>query len=251
MGYEQILAEQRDNVLLVTLNRPERLNAWTPRMMNELTHAIGKANDDPSIGAIVLTGAGRGFCAGADMEAVFSGPSGADVESSAGSWVEFCRASKPLVAALNGATIGVGITMVLPFDQIVAAEGVKISVRFAKLGIVPELASTHFLVSRCGYGNASWLALSGETILADDARSMGLVDVVTAPEDLVDVAMERAKVFAANSPLATRLIKELLTKNAAETDLSAAQAREFVALREASASPEHREAIKAFMSRTK
>lgn len=249
MAYATILTEQRDNVLLITLNRPDRLNAWTPTMMNELTAAVGEANDDPSIGAIVMTGAGRGFCAGADMEAVFTGPGGADVESSAGTWVEFCRASKPMIAAINGAAIGVGITMVLPFDQIIAAEGAKISVRFAKLGIVPELASTHFLVSRCGYGNASWLTLSGETILADDARSMGLVDVVAAPDALLDVAMERARVIASNSKLATRLIKDLLTKNAVETDLAEAQKREFRALAEASASQEHRDAIKAFLSR--
>lgn len=249
--YEQILTEPRDNVLLITLNRPDRLNAWTPQMMRELTAAITAANDDPAIGAIVMTGSGRGFCAGADMESVFSGAGGADVENSAGNWVEFCRQSKPLVAALNGAAIGVGITMVVPFDQIVAADGVKISVRFAKLGIVPELASTHFLVSRCGYGAASWLALSGETILADEAQRIGLVDVVCAPDDVVETAVARAGILAANSPLALRLIKELLTQNAAETDLNAAQVREFKALATASASPEHRAAIKAFLERSR
>lgn len=248
MSYEQILTEQRDNVLLLTLNRPEKLNAWTPQMMREMTAAITEANNNPEIGAIVVTGAGRGFCAGADMESVFNGAGGADVENLAGDWVSFCRQSKPLVAALNGATIGVGITMVLPFDQIVAAEGAKISVRFVKLGIVPELASTHFLVSRCGYGVASRLALSGETILAEEANQLGLVDKLSAPDRLIDDAIAVAGTFAGNSPLALRLIKELLTQNAAETDLNEAQRREFKALTEASASPEHRAAIKAFLS---
>ena len=139
-SYEQITSEQRDRVLLLTLNRPEKLNAWTPRMMRELTDAITAANDDPSIGAMVVTGAGRGFCAGADMESVLAGGDAGlgEVESSAGDWVGLCRSSKPLLAALNGAAIGVGITMVLPFDQIFAAKEAKISVRFVKLGIVPS-----------------------------------------------------------------------------------------------------------------
>ena len=92
-----------------------------------------------------------------------------------------CRASKPLLAAINGPAIGVGLTMVLPFDQILAAEGAKLSARFVKMGLVPELASSHFLVARCGFGNASWLALSGTTVLAEEAARLGLVDVVAAP----------------------------------------------------------------------
>ena len=252
--YEQITVEQRNAVLVITLNRPEKLNAWTPRMMREMSEAVKAANDDPSIGAIVVTGAGRGFCAGADMQAVLAGGdagagTGDEVENSACNWVALCRSSKPMIAALNGATIGVGITMVLPMDQIFAAEGAKISVRFAKIGIVPELASTHFLVTRCGYGAASWLALSGDTILADEAARVGLVDKVCSPDRLVDEAVAAGEVLAGNSKLALRLIKELLTKNAAESDLDAAQMREFAALREASASQEHRDAVKAFLSR--
>jgi enoyl-CoA hydratase/carnithine racemase len=248
--YEQILTERRDRVLLITLHRPERLNAWTPQMMAELFAAIGEANDDPSIGAVVVTGAGRGFCAGADMEAVFT-PGGDDgsVMASAADWVSFCRSSKPLVAAINGPAVGVGVTMVLPFDQLLAAQGAKLSIRFVKLGIVPELASTHFLVSRCGWGAASWLALSGDTILAEEAARLGLVDRVCAAEELVDEAVAVAAVLGANPPLAVRLIKDLLTANAAETDLQAAQTRELRSLAQASASADHREAIQAFMEK--
>ena len=248
--YEQILTERRDRVLLITLNRPERLNAWTPRMMGDLFDAIGGANDDPSIGAVVVTGAGRGFCAGADMEAVFTSPAeGEDVMASAADWVTFCRSSKPLVAAINGPAIGVGLTMVLPFDQLLAAEGAKLSMRFVKLGIVPELASTHFLVSRCGWGAASWLALSGDTVVAEEGARLGVVDRVCAAEQLVDEAVATAAVLGGNPPLAVRLIKDLLTANAAETDLRAAQGRELRSLAEASASPDHREAVQAFMEK--
>ena len=97
-------------------------------------------------------------------------------------WVRLCRESKPLVAAINGAAIGVGLTLVLPFDQLVAAEGAKLSARFVKMGLVPELASSHWLVTRCGFGAASWLALSGATVIAEEARELGLVDRVTSPE---------------------------------------------------------------------
>jgi 2-(1,2-epoxy-1,2-dihydrophenyl)acetyl-CoA isomerase len=261
MGYEQILVDQRDDVLVVTLNRSERLNAWTPRMTAEMTDAIGAANDDGAIGAIVVTGAGRGFCAGADIGGQFAagieqreaepapdhGPDPAD--RPAGDWVGFCRQSKPLVAAINGPAIGVGLTMVLPFDVLVAAEGAKLSLRFVKMGLVPELASSHWLVARCGWGAASWLALSGTTVLADEAKALGLVDRVVSQEGVLDEAMAAASELAANPPTQLRMIKELLTQNASETDLVAVQRRELAALETAYRTPEHKEAVQAFLEK--
>ena len=190
MEYEQILAEQRDDVLLLTLNRPERLNAWTPRMSAELAHAIEAANANDAIGAVVVTGAGRGFCAGADIGANFAqnldGAEAAAAPQPARTrdWVELCRESKPLIAAINGPAVGVGLTMVLPFDVLLAADTAKLSARFVKMGLVPELASSHFLVARCGFGTASWLALSGTTVLGDEAARMRLVDRALPAEDL-------------------------------------------------------------------
>ena len=111
--------------MLLTLNRPEKLNAWTPRMTAELVDAIEAADADPGVGAIVMTGAGRGFCAGADISAVFD----AQLQGDAGGrrptrdWVEVVRSCKPIVAAVNGPVIGIGLTMILPFDRIVVAEG--------------------------------------------------------------------------------------------------------------------------------
>src|SRR3954470_24350542 len=195
MDYEQILAERRDDVVLLTLNRPDRLNAWTPRMSVELVDAITDANEDGGVGAIVVTGAGRGFCAGADIGGQFAAnldsaerpaDSGGSEARGAGDWVRLCRSSKPLVAAINGPAIGIGLTLVLPFDYLIAAEGAKISARFVKMGLVPELASSHFLVSRCGFGNASYLTLSGATVVAEEAVKLGLVDRVVAPDQLVD-----------------------------------------------------------------
>jgi 2-(1,2-epoxy-1,2-dihydrophenyl)acetyl-CoA isomerase len=253
--HEQIIVEQRDAVLTITLNRPEKMNAWTPQMMGELTSTIQAANDDASIGAIVVTGAGRGFCAGADIGAVF------DKELKEGrrpepapdrrgtDWVALCRESKPLIAAINGASIGVGLTLVLPFDQILAAKGAKLSCRFVKMGLVPELASSHFLTVRCGFGAASWLALSGATVLAEEAKELGLVDRVCEPDALLGEAMAMAGELAANPPTQLRLIKQLLTQNASEPDLAAVQRREIEAMNIANKTPEHAEAVAAFLER--
>jgi enoyl-CoA hydratase/carnithine racemase len=262
MGYEQILTEQRDAVLLLTLNRPERLNAWTARMMSELTAAITDANADPAIGAIVVTGAGRGFCAGADISATFGSnleeppveapPAEGRDDASPGTgsdWVWFCRASKPLVAAINGPAIGVGLTMVLPFDQLVASREAKLSCRFVKMGLVPELASSHFLVARCGWGAASWLALSGATVLGEEAARLGLVDRAVEPEATLEEAMAIAAELAANPAPQLLMIKDLLTRNASETDLRAVQQRELTSLEAAYRSVEHREAVQAFLDK--
>ena len=251
--HEQIIVEQRDAVLKITLNRPEKMNAWTPKMMGELTSTIEAANDDSGIGAIVVTGAGRGFCAGADIGAVFDKNlkegGRPEPERRGTDWVALCRESKPLIAAINGASVGVGLTLVLPFDQILAAKGAKLSCRFVKMGLVPELASSHFLTIRCGFGAASWLALSGATGLAEEAKELGLVDRVCEPESLVDDAMAMADELAGNPPTQLRLIKQLLTQNAGETDLAAVQQREVAALDIATKSPEHKEAVAAFLER--
>ena len=253
MNYEQILADSRDGVLVLTLNRPERLNAWTPRMMSELTHAIVAANDDPSIGAVVVTGSGRGFCAGADIASQFATPA-ADTPTKPTTgprvdWVELCRASKPLVAAINGPAIGIGLTMVLPFDRLVAGRSAKLSARFVKMGLVPELASSHFLVTRCGWGNASWLALSGVMVLGPEAKDMGLVDRVVDDDHVLAEAIADATVLAASPPPQVRMIKQLLTANATGVDLADVQQRELAALNLAYATAEHREAVAAFLEK--
>jgi len=258
MEYEQILADTRDGVLVLTLNRPERLNAWTPKMMAELTAEITAANDDPSIGAIVVTGAGRGFCAGADIGGQFAAnldqrddtPKPAPESERRGTdWVGLCRASKPIVAAINGPAIGVGLTMVLPFDQLIAAEGAKLSCRFVKMGLVPELASSHFLVARCGWGNASYLALSGATVVAEEGQRLGLVDRVVPADKVLDEALAVAAEFAANPSPQLRMIKELLSQNGSDTDYAAIQKREDAALEQAYRTPEHREAVQAFLEK--
>ena len=164
-------------------------------------------------------------------------------------WVRLCRESKPMIAAINGPAIGLGLTLVLPMDQIVAATGAKLSARFVKMGLVPELASSHFLTARCGFGAASWLALSGTTVLAEEALRLGLVDRVTEPDALLDEAMGMAAELAANPPTQLRLIKQLLSANAGETDLAVVQRRELEALNLSYTTPEHAEAVQAFLEK--
>lgn len=250
MAYETILTEVIDGVCIITMNRPERLNAWTYKMGGELNTAVMAANADDDVGAIVLTGAGRGFCAGADIEAVFKAQSeGEDVTEGggAGDWVNLIRSSKPVVAAINGAAIGLGVTQVLPMDYLVASEDAKISLRFVKLGLVPELASSHFLLARVGFGCASELMLTGKIISGTEAATLGLVDKVCSSADLLTEACGLAKAMGENPQSALRQIKSLITANVAETDLKLVQRREGEALAVCYASAEHREAIDAFL----
>jgi enoyl-CoA hydratase/carnithine racemase len=257
VAYEQILHEQRDEIVLLTLNRPDKLNAWTPQMSAELTHAIEAADEDSSVGAVVVTGAGRGFCAGADISAVFNAQIEGDAKATSAAptrardWVELIRSTKPIVAAVNGPSIGVGLTMILPFDRIVVAESAKLSVRFVKMGLVPELASSAFLPQRCGLGAATDLMLSGRTVLGPEAVSLGLADECVADDSVVDTAIERARSYAENPTPQLRWIKQLLSQNATEGDTREVQKREIAALQLAYASPEHKEAVAAFMEKRK
>lgn len=254
MQYEQIESERRDAVLLLTLNRPKRLNAWTPRMSVELAHAIQGANDDPEIGAIVVTGAGRGFCAGADIEDNFQARAANEARREeerpdAVDWVALVRQSKPLIAAINGAAVGVGLSMVLPFDVLVASERARFGMFFVKMGLVPELASSHFLVQRMGFGRASEACLSGRLYGAQEAFENQLVDRLVAADEMLPAALALGAEIAANPRPQVRMVKRLLGENGSETDLRRVQEREMKLLRECYESPEHKEAVQAFLEK--
>ncbi|HEY4345291.1 MAG TPA: enoyl-CoA hydratase-related protein [Parvibaculum sp.] len=255
MTYEQILVEKKGAVTVLTLNRPERLNAWTPKMAGELAHAIEAANNDRDIGAIVMTGQGRGFCAGADMEAVFKAR--ADEGDKEGgmptgvNWIDLVRSSKPMIAAVNGVAVGIGVTMILPFDIIVAAEEARFGLVFVKMGIVPELASSHFLVSRMGWGHASEMMLTARHYPAAEAKAKNLCEYVVPQAELLAKAVELGNLIAENPARQLRMTKMLLTQNACETDMREAQKREITQLTECYSSPEHKEAVDAFMNKRK
>ena len=260
MAYETILLEKADGVAVVTLNRPERLNAWTAQMSAELHRAIGGCNDDPAVGAIVITGAGRGFCAGADIrdnfKARMEGSPAAPAAEEAPremppNWIELVRSSKPLIAAVNGACVGVGATMILPMDVILASEDAKFGMLFVKMGVTPELASSHFLVQRMGFGRASEMCLTARLYSGCEAYQMGLADRLTSSTELLPEAKALAREIAANPAPHLGWVKQLLTANGSETDIAAVQRREGEALAKAYASPEHKEAVDAFLAKRK
>tara|TARA_B100000700_G_C14943448_1_gene807942 strand:+ start:550 stop:1341 length:792 start_codon:yes stop_codon:yes gene_type:complete len=252
LDFDTILLEKDKGVMTISMNRPDRLNAWTRKMGQELEQAISIGNSDPDVLAFVFTGVGRGFCAGADVKDVFEVQSeGGDTGTgdSSGNWVDLIRDSKPVVAAINGAAIGVGLTQVLPMDFIVSSTEARLSCRFVKMGLVPELASSQFLVARCGFGAASELMLSGRTITADEALRIRLVDRVLAPEDLLKEAHTVAISMGENPPAALRKVKTLITDNMVESDLGLVQSRELKALSVCYDTPEHKEAINAFLEK--
>ena len=251
MSYEQILEETRGPVRWLTLHRPEKLNAWTRQMANELAEAIDAANEDPAIGAIVVTGSGRAFCAGADIEQAFGSRLEGKSEDPGRTrdWVDQVRASKPLIAAINGVAVGVGITQVLPFDLLLASDEAKVGMFFVRMGLVPELGSSHYLVQRVGFSLASEMCLSGHLYPAKDLDGSGFFNAVVPAEQLADEAQRRAEEIAANPGPALRMTKELLSVNGAETDLAEVQRRELEKLHEAYETPEHREAVAAFRER--
>ncbi len=251
----EVLIEQRGAVLLLTLNRPDKLNAWHPGMGRTLMAAIEDANADPAIGAIVMTGAGRAFCAGADVSAVFDQPRdeaegddpGAGVR--AFDWVGLSARSKPLIAAVNGIAIGVGVTQILNFDVIVASDAARFGIGFIKMGLVPELAATRLLTQRMGPGQARRFTLSGDVWSAEEALAAGLADQVVPADALLDEALGFAGRIAANPPPQLLWTKQLLADNAFETDLQLVQERELATVQRCFASPEHAEAIQAFMEK--
>ena len=255
MDYEQITLEISDGVGVLTLNRPDRLNAWTSTMNREMVAAVEHCNADKDVGAIVVTGAGRGFCAGADIRDNFQ----SRIDSSGGeeainqkplkNWVDLVRESKPMIAAVNGASVGVGATLALPMDVIIASEQAKLGMFFVKLGVVPELASSHFLVQRMGIGRASEMCLTGRLYSGAEAFDMGLVDKIVPHEDLMNEAKTMASLIAANPAPHLQWVKALLTQNGSETNLNTVQRREGEALAKAYASAEHKEAVAAFLEK--
>jgi len=249
--FNTIRVEKGDDIAVVTLDRPERLNAWTHEMNRELHAAISSLNDDPEVGAMVVTGAGRGFCAGADIKDNFKArmdASGGE-ERGGGDWIGLVRSSKPLIAAVNGACVGVGATMILPMDVIVASEDAKFGMFFVKMGVTPELASSHFLVQRIGLGRASEMCLTGRLYSGREAFDLRLADRLVPAAGLLAEATSLAREMAANPAPHLRWVKELLTKNGSETDIALVQKREGDVLAKAYVSAEHKEAVDAFLAK--
>ena len=255
MAYEEILTETRDRVGIIRLNRPRKLNAWTATMSGEIIDAMTAWNADDGIGAIVLTGEGRAFCAGADVgnfaERVETNRQGQGEQLRRGgaNMTHFIRQSKPTIAAINGYAVGVGLTMILPCDVRIASTSANLSIRFIKMGLMPELGSTHLLAQLIGLGNATEMCLTGRMVPADEAMRMGLVSAVTEPDELLPTAIAKAEEIANNPTRAVMMIKELLRKNPMEDDLDAVMEREGLRDQIARRLPDHAEAVAAFLEK--
>ncbi len=252
MTYEQILTEQSGRVGIIRLNRPEKLNAWTAQMGEEIQSQIAAWNDDAAIGAVLIAAEGRAFCAGADMGnfaarlQTNAAGSGETLRRGGVGFTHFIRSSKPTVAAINGFAVGIGLTMILPCDVRIASESAQMSIRFIKMGLVPELGSTRLLAQLVGLGHATEMCLTGRMVPAAEALRMGLVTAVTAPEALFETALAKAEEIANNPTGAVMMIKELLAKNPLDGDLDAVMERELLRDQIARRLPDHNEAVTAF-----
>jgi 2-(1,2-epoxy-1,2-dihydrophenyl)acetyl-CoA isomerase len=257
-GYEHITYEMKGSVGLITLNRPERLNAWTPLMEEEFIDAVESASLDRDVGTLVVTGAGRAFCAGADISG-FSNqlaarkkqgppPSLPVNEGSPEVPIALSR-GKPIIAAINGPAVGVGLTMSLACDIRIASDQARLSARFVKVGLTPECGSTRYLAQVAGLGNALVLALTGRIIDASEAKDRGLVDRVVAHEDLMKEAMALAEEISSNPADAVWAAKRLIHENASESDLRRVVSTEGLFIREMRRHPDHSEAVQAFLEK--
>lgn len=255
MGYEQILSEVRGRVGVIRLNRPEKLNAYTQQMAGEVLDQIEQWNGQAEIGAILVTGEGRAFCAGADLGGFANRArenaqgAGEPLRRGGAGFTHAIRAAKPTIAAVNGYAVGVGLTMILPFDVRIASTRAQFSIRFVKMGLMPELGSTRLLAQIVGLGNSTDMCLTGRMVAADEALRIGLVSAVTEPDDLFDVALAKATEIAGNPTRAVMMIKELLAKNPLDPDLESVMEREGLRDQIARRLPDHTEAVTAFMEK--
>ncbi len=253
MELQTLLTSVDDGVLVITLNRPEKLNAWSYQMHAELHRTIDEANRNDDIDAIVVTATGKGFCAGADMSAVFGlteqQKQQARAEARTHEWINLVRRSKPMIAAVNGSAIGIGVTLILPMDQIIAATDAKFGLSFVKMGIVPEMGGSGLLQRRLGYGATNRVLLTGDVLTAEEAHGMSLVDRVVSSDVLLSEAVALAHRMGRNPRAVLLEIKQLVTDNAVESDLGVVQQREVAALARCYASVEHKEAVAAFMEK--
>jgi enoyl-CoA hydratase/carnithine racemase len=219
MEFEQIVYEVEDQVLTITLNRPERLNAFTKTMGLELLEAFDRADADDDVRAVIVTGAGRGFCAGADLQAGGSTfdyrgrQEGGEAPRDGGGRIalRIFESLKPVIAAINGPAVGVGITMTLPMDIRLAADDARMGFVFTRRGIVPEACSSWFLPRLVGISQAMEWAATGRVFEADEALAGGLVRSLHPVAELRDAARALAREIAENTaPVSVALARRLM-----------------------------------------
>jgi len=271
MQYNTIKYEVADRILTLTLNRPEQLNSFTVEMCHELVHAFGRASDDDSVGAIVVTGAGRAYCAGMDLSVggnVFGldetqkptmddmhhrldEPAIAKGVRDTGGRVTLAifNCKKPIIAAINGPAVGIGATMSTAMDIRLASDKARIGFVFGKIGIVPEACSTWFLPRIVGISQALEWIYSAEIMDAAEAQRGGLVRAVYPADQLLPEAYKLARKFTENrSPVSTAFMRQMLYRNSAQASPMDAHLVESLAVFYTSQT-DGKEGVKAFLEK--
>ncbi len=221
MAYQEIIYEVSEQIATITLNRPEKLNAFTNRMLKEMISAFDESDADDDVRAVIVTGAGRAFCAGADLSSggeTFA-QGGSDVRATSGVMrdggglvsLRIFESKKPVIGAINGAAVGVGVTMTLPMDIRLASDQAKFGFVFAKRGIVPEAASSWFLPRIVGISQAAEWCFTGRMISAAEAKEGRLVRSVHEASDLLGAARAIGREIAENTaPVSVALSRQML-----------------------------------------
>ena len=221
----EVLYEVDDQVAVITLNRPGRMNTISGPMLNQLTAHLLAADADPAVRAVVLTGTGRAFCAGLDLTEVTSGSTGIGSSASSATNLDLRNTpptvlfnmGTPTICALNGSAAGYGMDTALGCDMRLMAKGAKMAAAFTKRGIVPESGGTWFLPRLIGWSKAAELIFTGRTLTADECVEMGLASRVVEPDALMGEAMALAREIAANAPLAVQAAKRMMRIGLNET----------------------------------
>jgi enoyl-CoA hydratase/carnithine racemase len=227
VAFEQITTEVADGILTITLNRPERLNAWTATMGRELIEAFDQADADDEVRAIIMTGAGRGYCAGADLaaggetfdyraragEASLPSETGGEVPRDNGGQftLRMFASTKPVIGAINGPAVGVGATMTLPMDVRLAADDARMGFVFARRGIVPEACSSWFLPRVVGISRAMEWVSTGRVFAAQEGLDAGLFRSLHSADELIPAARALAREIADNAaPVSVALARQMM-----------------------------------------
>jgi enoyl-CoA hydratase/carnithine racemase len=259
MPFEQIRYEKENGIGLITLNRPEKLNAFTSQMGRELIQALDQAEEDDKVRVLIFTGAGRGFCAGADLSAgggsAFSRGTEAIDEFRDGGGVLNLRIfemKKPMIAAINGPAVGIGATMTLPMDIRLASDLSKMGFVFTRRAIAPDGCCTWFLPRVVGIGQAAEWLISGRVFSAQEALQTGLVHRVLPADDLLPAAMEKAREIVENtSSISVALTKQMVWRMLGAEHPMEAHRIESKAVHFMARSEDCREGVNAFLEKRK
>lgn len=260
INYNTILYSVSENILTITLNRPERLNAWNLEMYRELRDAFDKSDADDDVRAVIITGAGKGFCAGADLSKgadTFEGHAANIAKEKRGDEGgelsrRIFRSLKPLIVAFNGPAVGVGLTFPLAADIRLATKGIKMGFVFAGRGIVPEACSSWFLPRIVGISKALEWCYTGRVFRSEDALEAGLVRSLHEPEDLIPAARNLAKEIAENSsPISCTVLRQMLWQMLGASHPIEANRLDTKGIDILGVSPDAKEGIMAFMEKRK